>query len=190
LKWRKTERPTYPPYIRFAPRKITPEMPSYEDIALDQALECWRAGQALEAGRLIFESLPNDIPPKWAAGVLRLVLERSGVRLSLFEDVLFIADHPPQWRHAHRTFSNVRDSLLTLDKKRNRGLTSEEQLISSLLSLSELVAKVTYNATDPLDRFDDDSGWWIAASLKGFVDRWRDPYFSESAWTVLSSRPH
>ena len=42
----------------------------------------------------------------------------------------------------------------------------------------------------PLDRFDDDSGWWIAASLKGFVDRWRDPYFSESAWTVLSSRPH
>jgi hypothetical protein len=51
--------------------------------------------------------------------------------------------------------------------------------------LAELVAKVTYNATDPPDRFDEDSGWWIAACLRDLVDRLGDEEFSEAAWSAL-----
>jgi hypothetical protein len=58
-----------------------------------------------------------------------------------------------------------------------------------LLSLAELVAKVTYNAAEPPDPFDEDSGWWIAASIRGFVDhRWKDQEFSEAAWSALCCR--
>ena len=58
-------------------------------------------------------------------------------------------------------------------------------MFASLLSLAELVAKVTYNAVDPPDEFDEDSGWWIAASLRGFVDLWMDDEFSKVAWSAL-----
>jgi len=61
----------------------------------------------------------------------------------------------------------------------------EQVMFPFLLSLAELVAKVTYNAVDPPDEFDEDSGWWIAASLRAFVERWNDTNFSEAAWSAL-----
>jgi hypothetical protein len=42
-------------------------------------------------------------------------------------------------------------------------LTKDQETLASLLLLAEMVAKVTYNATDPPDEFDENSGWWIAA---------------------------
>jgi hypothetical protein len=35
-------------------------------------------------------------------------------------------------------------------------------LLMEHLVLAELVAKVTYNETNPDDEFDEDSGWWVA----------------------------
>lgn len=155
---------------------------------LEQAAEYWTGGLPLEAGRLIFAKLPTADRPRWASGILRLVLARSGIRSSLFEPVLHIADHQAMWRDGHRAFSTLRASTLKLDKlERTRGLTEDEKLLRSILSLAELVAKVTYNATNPADGFDEDSGWWIAACLRGFVDhRWRDDEFSKAAWSALS----
>jgi len=47
------------------------------------------------------------------------------------------------------------------------------------------VAKVTYNATNPTDEFDEDSGWWIARCLKDVLELLGDDEFSRSMWTTL-----
>jgi hypothetical protein len=155
----------------------------------DQAAEYWRGGKPLEAGRLIFESLPTTVRPKWAAEILRLVLDKSRIDPSPFWLLLQTADHQAMWGNGHRVFSMLRASTLDLlQLQKTQGLTKEQTLLAGILSLAELVAKVTYNATDPPDEFDEDSGWWIAACLRGFVDNvWRDEEFSKAAWSALCS---
>lgn len=162
-------------------------MPNHHSNHLVQAAENWRVGRPLEAGRLIFENLPPDVRPQWAARILRLVLTRSGIESSLFAQVLHTADHQAMWGNGHRVFSTLRASVLELDELEGRcGLTKEQELLRSILSLAELVAKVTYNAVNPPDEFDEDSGWWIAAFLRGFVDHhWSDEVFSDAAWSAL-----
>jgi hypothetical protein len=75
--------------------------------------------------------------------------------------------------------------LLRFERKRK--LSREKTLLLYHLSLAELVAKVTYNASEPRDPFDEDSGWWIVVSLKGLVDLWNDEEFSRRAWMVVSA---
>ena len=162
-------------------------MPQNDNSHVKQAAEYWIKGQPLEAGRLIFENLPNELRPKWAARILRLVLERSGVERSHFGRILDTADHPTQWANGHRCFDILRNSTLELlELQKKQGLTKEQVLLYALISLAELVAKVTYNAADPPDEFDEDSGWWIAACLRGFVDNiWPDERFAAAAWSAL-----
>jgi hypothetical protein len=146
----------------------------------------WEGDQAVEAGRLVYESLTPNERPTWAAGVLKIVIDRSGIQEGPFEEILAIAQDKAKWRTAHEAFSRLRCATLQLDDlKRTRGLSEPQQLMAWALSLAELVAKVTYNATAPADEFDIDSGWWIADSLRGFVDLWRDEKFSRAAWTAL-----
>ena len=160
-------------------------MPNETDSHLTQANEYWRGGHPLEAGKLIYENLPADIRPKWASRILKLVLLRSGIRSSPIEQVLDIADHTAKWGNANRAFFTVRKSTLKLDSIRDRGLTKKQELLGWGLALAELVAKVTYNATNPPDEFDEDSGWWIAPCLKGFLDLLNDDDFSNAAWSAL-----
>lgn len=179
-----------------------------------EALAHWQGREPLEAGRLLFEDLPNGARPAWAAQVLRLVLERSGLcreathRASptqwlrivapqreqfphaKVEHVLMLAASPKDWHRAHDAFSAVRSHVLKLDQlERSNRLSSEQDLHLSVLSLAELVAKVTYNASDPLGPFDEDSGWCIVASLRAFIDHgWpNDVVFAEAAWSTLIS---
>ena len=56
---------------------------------LEIARQHWLEGQALEAGRLIFEALPPESRPKWAARILRLVIDKSGVEKGQFERTLY-----------------------------------------------------------------------------------------------------
>jgi len=161
-------------------------MSSNEDNHLERAREYWQGGQPVEAGRLIHDNLPAEARPAWAATILRLVLDRSGTDRSHFERILYTADHPRQWANGHRCFDLLRDETLKCDDLRRRGrLTTDQEMFASLLSLAELVAKVTYNAVDPPDEFDEDSGWWIAVSLRAFVEMWNDAKFSEAAWSAL-----
>lgn len=164
------------------------DMPSNDPNRFDQATKQWHGGQALEAGRLLLENLPTHLRPIWASNILRLVLGRSGVDPSLFHQVLYTAEHQPMWANGHRTFSILRNSVLELDElERTIGLTKEQKLLKYVLHLAELVAKVTYNAVSPPDEFDEDSGWSIAASLRGFVDHyWREDKFAQAAWSALT----
>jgi hypothetical protein len=153
------------------------------------AAEYWSNGQPLEAGKLIYEALPTKSRPKWASRILKLVLEKSCVESTLFTPVLAAADQEESWKTGHEVFSELRDSVLKLDEQRKQsGLSESEKMLSAILSLAELVAKVIYNATEPQNEFDEDSGWWIAASLRGFLDHdWNEESFATSAWAALSS---
>ena len=55
--------------------------------------------------------------------------------------------------------------------------------------VAELVAKVTYNETDPDDEFDEDSGWWIAPCVKTVLEEIGDAGFERSMWLMLISDP-
>jgi len=155
----------------------------------EQAREYWEGGQPLIAGRLIYERISPENRPHWASSILRLLLIKSGIQLPILNQLLRTAERQEMWREGHRLFSDVRASVLQLDQlERTQGLTKEQALLSSILSVAELVAKVTYNASNPQDPFDADSGPWIAACLRGFVDnRWNDDEFRNAAWSALCS---
>jgi hypothetical protein len=65
-------------------------------------------------------------------------------------------------------------------------LRDQQALLLRNLLLAELVAKVTYNSTNPPDEFDEDSGWWVAPCLKDILDFVDDEQFSTAAWAVLT----
>jgi hypothetical protein len=155
-----------------------------------QAAELWNNGNTLEAGRLLFEMIPPDARPGWASRILRFAIDKSDMTYSPIQEIADIADHPDEWERAHQVFHGLRERTLDLDEKRRKGgLTKQEDILVKLLLIAELVAKVTYNATDPSDEFDEDSGWWIAVTLRDFVDCLDDESFSREAWLTLSTYP-
>lgn len=155
-----------------------------------EAAAHWNAGNALEAGRVVFENLAPSAQPEWAARLLRLVLKRVDFSSQIIDRILSIAEDPDEWPKARRAFSKIRDTTLRLDAlQERRQLTAKEDDLLCVLQMAELLAKVTYNATDPPDRFDADSGWWMAACLRGFVDSMHDDVFAKEAWEGVIATP-
>jgi hypothetical protein len=150
---------------------------------LSIASKYWQDGNPLEAGKLIFQSLPEEIHPKWAGNILQSVLKRAEIKLPPLDLVIKIANSPNDWGKAHEVFSELRKLTLDLEDLKTRN--TQENLLLNLLLLAELVAKVIYNATNPPDEFDEDSGWWIAASLKDILDLLHDEKFSADSWLEL-----
>ncbi len=128
-----------------------------------------RNGLQLEAGRLIFENLPEEVRPQWASLVLASLVELTGVTSPPIEHILRIASQPSEWKKAHEAFSSARKVTLELERLGGRRSAEQTFLLKHLL-LAELVAKVIYNSTNPPDEFDEDSGWWIAVCLKDVLD--------------------
>jgi hypothetical protein len=153
---------------------------------LEQAAVYWRAGQTHQAGKLIFENLPPEARPRWAAGILKLLVERTGITSKPIEHILRVANDQRQWSQAHDAFSGARAVVLKLDKLREKR-SPEQTLLLGLLGVAELVAKVTYNATNPEDEFDEDSGWWIPACARNVLSLLGDVQFAETMWSKLCS---
>jgi hypothetical protein len=122
----------------------------------------------LEVGQTIFESVPTEMRPKWAAEILRASLSRSGIPHSAFKPVLECATRKSDWKKAHDVFSRMRKKTLALESSPN--LSDEKHLLLRNLYLAENVAKVIYNGSNPPDPFDEDSGWWITLCLKSILD--------------------
>jgi hypothetical protein len=171
-------------------------MPGKAREHLELAARYWREGQPLEAGRLIFECLPTEVRPTWAVGILTRVLDRGRVDLrealdevqdvySTFGRVLEDAKHPRLWADARRAYDYLGGDSESGEEQEPPGLTDAQKTLFRTCSLAQLVAKVTYNASDPPDPFDENSGWRIAESLRGFVDLWQDEEFSQAAWSAL-----
>ena len=152
-------------------------------IDIDSAFASWNDGEPIEAGRLIFESIKKQDQPAWAANVLQRVVDRTGIKSIVIENILRCAKSPQDWNGGHKAFSLAREATLKLEESGN--LSVEQELLLCTLLLAELVAKVTYNATDPVDEFDEDSGWWIAVCLKDILQLIGDDKFSEVMWAAL-----
>lgn len=155
---------------------------------MEIAKRFWAIRKPLRAGRIIFERIPSELRPKWAARIFKLVLDHSHHQLPLFHDVLTMANDQQLWGNGHNMFSDVRTIMLKMNKiQLERGFTDDEVEFTAIVALAELVCKVTYNSTLPPDEFDEDSGWHIAVVLKGIAARvWTDETFSRDAWDVLS----
>lgn len=107
----------------------------------------------IKIGREIFENLPNDIRPGWAG----LVLSRfdhyiKNIPTSI-SGLYPIIDDKDRWKEAHEQFTKIRVF----------GLENKIYEPENYLRLSELVAKVTYNASEQSAPFDSDSGHYIAS---------------------------
>jgi hypothetical protein len=152
---------------------------------LSKARTQWMNGKTLDAGKLLFEQLDMEIRPRWAANILKLVLERTGIKSNPIDRIISIANCPNDWGKAHDAFSALRKAALDLEQLKAR--SPQQTLLLSHLLLAELVAKVTYNSTNPPDGFDEDSGWWIAPCLKDILNLVGDQKFSAAMWSALSS---
>jgi hypothetical protein len=152
---------------------------------VDQAFLYWRQSQPLEAGRLLFERVPPEDRARWAARILQLVVQRTGIKPPAIAKILLIAGNPNDWGRAHDAFSHAREFTLQLENAGDE--SAGQKLLLRLSLLAELVAKVIYNASHPVDEFDKDSGWWIAVLLKEILDSVNDEQFSQTMWSALSS---
>jgi hypothetical protein len=151
------------------------------------ALDFWRKGCFLDAGRLVFEALASENRPIWCCDVLRFAAAKLGAPVPIAERVLEAGTKPSEWPEAKALFSEVRQETINLEGMQR--LSRNERATLRLLYLTELVAKVLYNCTDPLDPFDEDSGWWIAKCLKEFLESFEGVDSSSLAWSVLSKKP-
>src|SRR5204862_5354847 len=135
---------------------------------INEAQKNWQAGRVLEAGRVLYEHLPERARPGWAANVLALAKVYLP-SIPEVEAVLMIAQDPDRWLEARSIFQSIR--TLTLKAEREE---EPQPLYLGLLSLAENTAKITYNSfrqpswvealDPPRPRFDADSGWWIASN--------------------------
>ncbi len=155
--------------------------------SLQQIRELWERGQGVAAGQSIFERIEPADKPKWAASVLQFVLVRRGKWNAAIAQLIEIADDPAQWKQAKQLFLTLRDDVLELEGQ--HVLSDDERALLCELYLAENVAKVIYNATDPPDEYDADSGWWIAECLRCCINESRDNEFAQEAWLMLVSLP-
>jgi hypothetical protein len=151
---------------------------------LKAAHELWQAGKELEAGRAVFEAIPEEARPGWAARILKAVVARTGLRSPAIDRIIWVAGDSRTWLQGHAAFQAARNETLRLDEIPAR--SPAEELMLHQVVLAELVAKVTYNATNPEDGFNEDSGWWIGRCLRDVLEAAGDADFAASAWSLLT----
>ena len=162
---------------------MTTSHPSIKSLNRGELRAMWAADHALDAGRLLFESIPSAEQPAWAGRLVALcrpLVPR--LAPAEIENVLAIGADPARWGEAHAAFDAVRTWTLRMQRP---GATPRP-IALGLLCLAELAAKVAYNASAPPDAFDEDSGWWLAAQLRYIVAQVADAGFEERAWRALA----
>lgn len=102
-------------------------------------------------GRRIFETVPSAVRPCWGGLLLARFREAMGEALPVpMAGLQEICDDPTRWNEAYDQFQKIR----CFGREHDCAL-------QNFLLLAEKIAKVTFNATDPPARFDDNSGWFI-----------------------------
>jgi len=132
---------------------------------VEQARGHWLRGTPYEAGRLLFENLPLEISPAWGLEILKMVVRNCELSFCYLEPLEKLVENPKKWKQAHGLFDLIRRSLLKLDKlgesSETASVPAELDCLIRIHVLGELVAKITFNATNPRDPYDYDSGWGI-----------------------------
>jgi hypothetical protein len=152
--------------------------------AIKAARAMWDAARPLEAGRILFEAMPEDDRPSWAGAVLRFCCAYTPTVPAEVKAVLDLTGTRSAWHRGHLVFDALR--RLTLRIEGNE--MPADTMLRGIVGVAENVAKVTYNATFPDDPFDADSGWWIASNVYWIQQRIADEAFDDRAWSVLSGQ--
>jgi hypothetical protein len=160
---------------------------------LTAAEDSWRHGDALEAGKLLYEHLVVNQRPGWALAVLDACCAGLSVP-SEVEAVREIACTRARWAEAHAAFQAVRKLVLRGEQRRTDARGPEH----GVLYLAENVAKVTYNASFAAPRlpmfepaidvgaFDHDAGWWVAKNARWIVEHSTDSGLEARVWAALA----
>lgn len=162
-------------------------MQPWEDAALlEAAWRCWEGGMPRVAGGLLFDSLPPDRRPAWAADLLEIAIHRSRRTLRCVHATLRIARDPARWSEGRAAFDVVQGRLFAaLDVYHATGGRKREL---QMLGTAGLAAQVAYNASAPSDPFEGEPGWSLAECMRGYVDAADDPPFACRIWAALSNR--
>lgn len=153
-----------------------------DEAAMVAARACWAKRQHLEAGQLLFERIPQNDVPSWAARVLQAAIEHSRIQHRLFNVVLECAADPAKWDNGHQVFSKVRKEIL-----KPKPSTEVQRKTYLLLFVAELVAKLTYNASSPLGPFDDDTGFWLLKCSVDFAEETRSLTLMDRIWELCAT---
>jgi hypothetical protein len=144
----------------------------------------WRQGDALEAGKLLYERLEPGRRPGWAVAVLDACCSAVSAVPAEVEAVREIALTPARWTEAHAAFQAVRMLVLLNERRSPKARTIGDEM----LYLAENVAKVTYNASGASAPFDHDAGWWVAKIARSIVERSKDSGLEDRVWKTLAMR--
>jgi len=150
-----------------------------QDIILEVS-NCWSSGRAFEAGRILYEYLPNDQRPLWAARILAHCLQL--IRSVREIDTIYeIAMDKTRWKEAHEAFGALREFALNPERSR-----STDEIYAGVLDLAENTAKVAYNASGEAAPFDHNAGWRIISNLRHIVDKVNDIEFEVRVWETAT----
>ena len=147
-------------------------------ITPDQLRFEWKGGDAERVGRMIMKVIPPEEQVAKAAVILDICRARYAP-VPAVEAVATLARTPSQWREGHKAFSAVRALTLREDRQRTN------DLYLSLLVVAEFTAKTIYNATEPLDAFDEESPWRLVAQARGMATKVNDAAFEELLWQAI-----
>lgn len=148
---------------------------------IDEAFAHWSMGNPLAAGLLIYEQIPNEQRPRWAAQILAECLPLIP-NVPEISEVYEIAGAPLRWAEAYAAFSDVRQRTLEAERTHSTDL-----IYKSVLSVAENAAKVTYNASGQPAPFDYEAGARLVRDLRCVVDEVNRPEFESKAWAVVIS---
>jgi hypothetical protein len=156
------------------------------------AYKLWRDGETYEAGRLVYETIPEQEHGQWALCVLALALKYAPASNYQVRWFLRVSRWRYLWFTAHSHFDAIRRVTLKFEKRKQRSnsLTKNDESRYHLCLLAEKVAKVVYNTTDPSGPFDANSGWYIVPALHGLLEVCEDERFNREAESLLFGSAH
>jgi hypothetical protein len=124
-----------------------------------QARAYWDEGFPRRTGMVIFECIPLDDRPLWAADLLEAVYSHIPP-IPQVTAVLEFATKPELWPHSRR-----HEAHGIFDAVRDINLTSDESAHYQILDLAEDAAGITYTARQYPAPFDHARGWRIVELL-------------------------
>lgn len=138
----------------------------------------WAAGD-LGAAVEIAARIPATKQPAWAASLVSWCAERAPRRPLEVDRLLEIAPDVTRWHEARGVFHVLRERKLA---------AQGDEDLTALLSVAELAAKVTFNASGGSAPFDRDSAARLAVALRRFVERLAShPDVEHEAWHLLTA---
>lgn len=132
---------------------------------------------------LMLADVSADEVGQMAVSILGLCADALGAEPYLRE-ALTIGSDRAKWPAAHDVFDRVREHLLVTQRAKALG---SEDATYHLIFLTENVMRVVYNATQPIDPFDEDSGAWVLVTAHQVCRCSELPTLVDEIWAIIQA---